>query len=179
MYAALAEWNTLEVSVQVDRSIVTRLLSRSGRILAGISSNMGITLLVEREKGVLRGRARTADDAKEANRVLKLKVGRGVEWAGGKGQPLLFDVEEYFVLLSQQLCCTMNTITAVLVRIMSTGTQARQARSLTWRVVYVLFFPENIASAGFVGVAFPFLFLFIACLLHSGKQETMYQRSLA
>lgn len=58
----------------VDRAIVTRLLSRSGRILAGISSNMGITLLVEREKGVLRGRARTEDEAKEANRVLKLKV---------------------------------------------------------------------------------------------------------
>lgn len=55
---------------------MTRLLSRSGRILAGISSNMGITLLVEREKGVLRGRARTEDDAKEANRVLKLKVRR-------------------------------------------------------------------------------------------------------
>ncbi|CAM9402505.1 unnamed protein product [Ectocarpus sp. 8 AP-2014] len=35
---------------------------------------MGITLLVEREKGVLRGRARTEDEAKEANRVLKLKV---------------------------------------------------------------------------------------------------------
>lgn len=74
LYAALAEWNTLEVSVRVDRSIVTRLLSRSGRILAGISSNMGITLLVEREKGVLRGRARTEEDAKEANRVLRLKV---------------------------------------------------------------------------------------------------------
>lgn len=74
LYAALAQWNTLEVSVRVDRTIVTRLLSRSGRILAGISSNMGITLLVEREKGVLRGRARTEDDAKEANRVLKLKV---------------------------------------------------------------------------------------------------------
>ena len=76
LYAALAQWNTLEVSVRVDRTIVTRLLSRSGRILAGISSNMGITLLVEREKGVLRGRARTEDDAKEANRVLKLKVRR-------------------------------------------------------------------------------------------------------
>lgn len=62
--------------MRVDRTIVTRLLSRSGRILAGISSNMGITLLVEREKGVLRGRARTEDDAKEANRVLKLKVRR-------------------------------------------------------------------------------------------------------
>lgn len=62
------------MSVLVDRAIVTRLLSRSGRILAGISSNMGITLLVEREKGVLRGRARTEDNAKEANRVLKLKV---------------------------------------------------------------------------------------------------------
>ncbi|CAN0141852.1 unnamed protein product [Ectocarpus fasciculatus] len=74
LYAALALWNTLEVSVTVDRAIVTRLLSRSGRILAGISSNMGITLLVEREKGVLRGRARTEDEAKEANRVLKLKV---------------------------------------------------------------------------------------------------------
>lgn len=74
MYATLAEWNTLEVSVRVDRAIVTRLLSRSGRILAGISSNMGITLLVEREKGVLRGRARTEEEAKEANRVLKLKV---------------------------------------------------------------------------------------------------------
>lgn len=76
LYASLAKWNTLEVSVRVDRTIVTRLLSRSGRILAGISSNMGITLLVEREKGVLRGRARTEDDAKEANRVLKLKVRR-------------------------------------------------------------------------------------------------------
>lgn len=74
LYAALSQWNTLEVSVGVDRTIVTRLLSRSGRILAGISSNMGITLLVEREKGVLRGRARTEEDAKEANRVLKLKV---------------------------------------------------------------------------------------------------------
>lgn len=60
--------------MSVDRAIVTRLLSRSGRILAGISSNMGITLLVEREKGVLRGRARTEEEAKEANRVLKLKV---------------------------------------------------------------------------------------------------------
>ncbi|CAM9648491.1 unnamed protein product [Scytosiphon promiscuus] len=74
LYANLTQWNTLEVSVRVDRGIVTRLLSRSGRILAGISSNMGITLLVEREKGVLRGRARTEEDAKEANRVLKLKV---------------------------------------------------------------------------------------------------------
>lgn len=74
LYATLAEWNTLEVSVTVDRAIVTRLLSRSGRILAGISSNMGITLLVEREKGVLRGRARTEEEAKEANRVLKQKV---------------------------------------------------------------------------------------------------------
>ncbi|CBN79330.1 hypothetical protein Esi_0198_0016 [Ectocarpus siliculosus] len=74
LYAALAVWNTLEVSVTVDRAIVTRLLSRSGRILAGISSNMGITLLVEREKGVLRGRARNEDEAKEANRVLKLKL---------------------------------------------------------------------------------------------------------
>lgn len=74
LYAALAQWNTLEVSTKVDRAIVTRLLSRSGRILAGISSNMGITLLVEREKGVLRGRARTAEEAKEANRVLKQKV---------------------------------------------------------------------------------------------------------
>lgn len=74
LYATLSEWNTLEVSVRVDRAIVTRLLSRSGRILAGISSNMGITLLVEREKGVLRGRARTEEDAVEANRVLKLKV---------------------------------------------------------------------------------------------------------
>lgn len=62
--------------MRVDRGIVTRLLSRSGRILAGISSNMGITLLVEREKGVLRGRARTEEEAKEANRVLKLKVGK-------------------------------------------------------------------------------------------------------
>ncbi|CAM9154691.1 unnamed protein product [Sphacelaria rigidula] len=35
---------------------------------------MGITLLVEREKGVLRGRARTEQDAKDANRVLQLKV---------------------------------------------------------------------------------------------------------
>lgn len=76
LYAALAHWNTLEVSTKVDRAIVTRLLSRSGRILAGISSNMGITLLVEREKGVLRGRARTAEEAKEANRVLKQKVGQ-------------------------------------------------------------------------------------------------------
>lgn len=58
---------------------MTRLLSRSGRILAGISSNMGITLLVEREKGILRGRARTEEDAKEANRVLKLKVSRGID----------------------------------------------------------------------------------------------------
>lgn len=74
LYATLAQWITLEVSVSVDRAIVTRLLSRSGRILAGISSNMGITLLVEREKGVLRGRARTEEGAKEANRVLKLKV---------------------------------------------------------------------------------------------------------
>lgn len=62
------------MSVRVDRAVVTRLLSRSGRILAGISSNMGITLLVEREKGVLRGRARTEDDAKEANRILRVKV---------------------------------------------------------------------------------------------------------
>ena len=74
LYASLARWNTLEVSVSVDRVTVTRLLSRSGRILSGISSNMGITLLVEREKGVLRGRARTEEEAKEANRVLKLKV---------------------------------------------------------------------------------------------------------
>lgn len=74
LIASLAEWKSLEVSVRVDRAIVTRLLSRSGRILAGISSNMGITLLVEREKGVLRGRARTEQDAKDANRVLQLKV---------------------------------------------------------------------------------------------------------
>lgn len=62
------------MSVSVDRAIVTRILSRSGRILTGISTNMGITLLVEREKGVLRGRARTEEEAKDANRILKLKV---------------------------------------------------------------------------------------------------------
>lgn len=70
----------------MDRAIVTRLLSRSGRILAGISSNMGITLLVEREKGVLRGRARTEEEAKEANRVLKLKVRVEVESCWRLGQ---------------------------------------------------------------------------------------------
>lgn len=89
----------------VDRTIVTRLLSRSGRILAGISSNMGITLLVEREKGVLRGRARTEEDAKEANRVLKLKV-RMDGWVDGVVRVFFFLL--FFFLGSESVSLFTN-----------------------------------------------------------------------